>query len=185
MTTTPAAYPKAQVGRRILYTRYRDLPKTPSYPGVITGIDTDQPSAVLLIRLDGTRCNLHMRPNYEGLHYLNEIGPVPELPMGRFIPAESDSNGFYLKAGVLLAAIGEDGEALIVITDDLAKARAAAVAWAEETDLDVDYLGLDRFEAQWAVFEWMPEDAEYPWIFREDVSPDEDQAVHIYYLPAA
>jgi hypothetical protein len=137
------------------------------------------------LRLDGTRNSLYVPPNYQGLRYLDEIGPVPELPMGRFIPEASDSNGFYMQAGSLLAAIGEDGEELVIVTDDLAKAQAAATAWAKETGLDLDYLGLEDLDPRWVVFEWEPEDAECPWTVSWEASEGDDQAVHIYYLPAA
>jgi hypothetical protein len=34
------------------------------------------------------------------------------------------------------------------------------------------------------VFEWEPEDAESPWTVSWDAAEGDDQAVHIYYLPA-
>ena len=184
MTATQIVQSKAEVGRRIMLTYYRDLDTTPpvEHPGIITGILGKQADAVR-IRLDGTRCNLHAPSDYRGIRYLDEVTDVPDLPMGRFIPAESDINGFYLKAGVLVATVGEDGEDLVIITDDQTKAETAATAWAEETGLDPDY--VEDLRAQWAVFEWEPEDAESPWTVTWDASKDDDQAVHIYHLPTA
>jgi len=184
MTITTLAE-KAVVGRRVTFTYYRDLERSdvPVYPGIITGLVPDQEASVK-VRLDGTRCNLHVRPGYEGLTYLDEVVPVPGLPMGAFIPFASDQNGFYEKAGVLLAVIGEDGEDYIVVTDDIDKARAAVTAYDEEVGVDTDYVDYDRLQAYWAVFTWEPEDAECPWTVRWDAAEGDEQAVHIYYLPA-
>lgn len=179
----PTAYSKAEIGRRVAYTRYRDLPNGPERPGIITGIDPDEPGARLLVRLDGTRCNLNVRPNYEGLRYLDEVVPVPDLPMGPFAPAADDLNGFYEKAGVLLATIGEDGEDLVIVTDDPEKAREAAAAYDAEIGVDLDFVDYAAIRPKWAVFEWQPEDSESPWTVRWAAEGD-DQAVHIHYLPA-
>src|SRR5205823_1111058 len=95
---------KAVVGRRITFTYYRDLdqPGPPAYPGIITGTQPGYSGGLVArIRLDGKRSNLAIPVDYEGLTYLDEVVPVPELPMGRFIPVASDENGFYEKAGVL------------------------------------------------------------------------------------
>jgi hypothetical protein len=184
MTTTQTVYPKAEAGRRVLYTRYRDLPQGPEYPGVITSVDPDEPGASLLVRLDGTRSNLFVRPNYEGLRYLDEVGPVPELPMGRFTPVASDTNGFYETAGVLLAVIGEDGEDFVILTGDQDKAREAVTVYAAEIGMDLDFIDFGLLHPYWAVFEWEPEDAECPWTVRWDASESDDQAVHIFHLPA-
>jgi len=182
MTTTQTAHPKAEIGRRVLHTRYRDLPHGPAYPGVITSISDDQPAS-LRIRLDGTRCNLHVRPNYEGLTYLDEVTDVPALPMGRFIPVADDRHGFHAKAGVLVATVGEDGEDLVLITADLAKAREAAAAYAEEIGLDLDSVDYTDLRPEWVVFTWEPEDADSPWLMDQATEGD-DHAIHIYYLPA-
>jgi len=157
---------KAVAGRRITFTYYRDLDLAdgPTYPGIITGTEPGLSGALrALIRLDGTRSTLSIPVAYEGLTYLDEVIEVPELPMGRFLPFASDEFGFYEKAGVLVAAIGEDGEDLIVVTDDLAKARAAVTDYADWTGLDPDYVDLEDLRAKWAVFTWEPEDAECPW----------------------
>ena len=178
---------RAVVGRRVTFTYYRDLghPDVPAYPGIVTGTEPGYSGNLLaLIRLDGTRSTLSIPVTYEGITYLDEVVPVPDLPMGRFIPFASDQNGFYEKAGVLVAAIGEDGEDLIVVTDSVAKAREAVTEYAEWTGLDPDYMGLHHLRPYWAVFTWEPEDAESPWIVNWAAAEGDDQAVHIYYLPA-
>lgn len=175
----------AVVGRRIAFTYYRDLPDGPAHPGIITGRFPSQGASVNVeLRLDGMRHSLHIPPNYQGLRYLDEVVPVPALPMGRFHPFRSDSNGFWEKEGVLLAAVGEDGEDLVVITDDRDQAIAAARAYLQEVDVDLDYVDLDDIRAHWAVFEWEPEDAESPWSVRWDAEEGDDMAIRIHYLPA-
>ncbi|MFI8792633.1 hypothetical protein [Streptomyces sp. NPDC055105] len=172
-------------GRRIELTYYRDLndPAQPAHPGIITGVNADKAS--LWIRLDGTRCNLAARTDFEGLRYLDEVVPVPALPMGRFTPERSDTNGFYEKDGVLLAAIGKDREDLIVIAEGREKAIAVARAYLDDQAwVDLDYVDFDNIRAHWAVFEWEPEGAESPWTVRWDAAEGDDQAVRIHYLPA-
>lgn len=178
---------KAVVGRRITFTYYRDLDQAdrPAYPGIITGTEPGLSGALrALIRLDGTRSTLSIPVTYDGITYLDEVAPVPDLPMGRFLPFASDQNGFYEKAGVLVAAIGEDGEDLIVVTDSVDKARAALADYAAWTGLDPDSMGLHHLRPYWAVFEWEPGDAESPWTVNWAAAEGDDQAVHIYYLPA-
>jgi hypothetical protein len=179
---------KAVAGRRVTFTYYRDLEKTDAvtHPGIITGTEPGFSEGTLIarVRLDGKRSSMHIPATYEGLTYLDEIVPVPELPMGRFLPFSSDQNGFYEKADVLIAAIGEDGEDPIVVTDDLAKARAAVTDYADWTGLDPDYMGLDHLRPCWAAFTWEPEDWECPWTVNWAAAEGDDQAVHIYYLPA-
>lgn len=177
---------KAVAGRRVTFTYHRDrgLPEPPAHPGVITGTEPGASGRLLArIRLDGTRSNLHVPVDDEGLTYLDQVGPVPELPMGRFVPVPSDTNGIWEKEGVPLALIGEDGEDLILITDSAEKARTAAMAYATEVDWDLDYVDFDSLQPYWAVFEWEPEDAECPWTVSW-ASKGDAQAVHIYYLPA-
>lgn len=175
---------KAVVGRRITLTYYRDLelPEPPVHPGIITGVGEDRGS--VWIRLDGRRCNLAARPDYRGLTYLDEVVPVPKLPMGPFTPVADDENGFFEKAGVLLAAIGEDGENLILLTDNRDKAREAAYAYDTEVGVDTSCVNYDNLQPCWAVFEWQPEDSEAPWNVRWDASEGDDQAIRIHYLPA-
>lgn len=173
---------KAVVGRRIELAYGRDLKndgeKATYHPGIITEV---YPESVW-IRLDGTRCNTRARTDYEGLRYLDQVVPVPELPMGRFQPTAADMLGVW--EGVPLSTIGEDGEDLIVLTDDEDKAAKAIAAYAREVGMDLDYLGLQFLRPCWAVFEWEPEDAECPWTVNWGASEGDDQAVHIYYLPA-
>ena len=158
----------------------------PTYPGIITGTEPGYSGGLVArIRLDKKRSTLSIPVGYEGLTYLDEIVPVPDLPMGRFIPFASDENGFYDKAGVLIAAIGQDGEDLIVLTDDLDKARAAVTVYAEWTGLDPDSVDLNDLRPEWAVFEWQEEDAEYPWVVRwDDAVEGTDHAIRIHHLPA-
>lgn len=173
---------KAVVGRRILFTYYRDLnqPEPPAYPGIITSVAEDKAS--VRVRLDGKRYNLTPRTDYRGLTYLDEVVTVPALPMGRFTPTPADMLGVW--EGVPLSTIGEDGEDLILITDDPAKARAAAMAYDQEVGVHPDSADYGRLRPGWAVFEWEPEDSECPWTVRWDAAEGDDQAVHIFYLPA-
>lgn len=174
---------KAVRGRRVELAYYRDLKtagdKATYHPGIITGVDGG-----VWIRLDGTRCNLRSPADYEGLRYLDQVVPVPELPMGRFTPEPSDTNGLYEKAGVLFAAVGEDGEDWIFVTDDRDKAYEAATAYAQEVGAELDWIHAEDLMPCWAVFEWEPEDAECPWTVNWGAAEGDDQAVLIYYLPA-
>jgi|tagenome__1003787_1003787.scaffolds.fasta_scaffold20547336_2 hypothetical protein len=181
--TAPTIDARAVRGRRIELTYYRELPDGPKHPGIITRVDPAEYDNGVWIRLDGTRCNVHARHDYEGLTYLDEVMDVPELPVGRFTPAASSQFGFYEHAGVLLAAINEDGEDLIVLTGDRDKAYAAAVAYLDEIGVDPDYVRSDRLRPFWAVFEWQPEDSEMPWTVRWPAD-GEDHAVRIHYLAA-
>jgi hypothetical protein len=176
---------KAVVGRRILLTRYNDLKNGgPQQPGIITSVDSAETGGAVWIRLDGARHNVHARHDYEGLVYLDEVVEVPALPMGRFQPTPDDLLGVW--EGVPLSTVGEDGEELILLTDDREKAWQAASAYfnAFGIDIDPDYQDASDLEPCWAVFEWEPEDAEFPWTVRWDAAEGDDQAVHIYYLPA-
>lgn len=175
---------KAVIGRRVTFTYFRDMPDGPSHPGIVTGTKPGLSGGLLaLIRLDGHRSNLSIPVGYEGLTYLDEVVPVPELPMGRFTPTAGDASAIREKEGVLFAAIGEDGEDLVLITDDRDKAWKAAAAYLRGAGIDPDYVDAGDLKAKWAVFEWQPEDAECPWLVHWPVEESDDQAVHIYYLP--
>jgi hypothetical protein len=173
----------AVIGRRVEFAYYRSLhddSETLYLPGIITAI-TDDPAS-LRVRLDGQRSNLPLRPDYEGLRYLEQVVPVPDLPMGRFIPTVDDLEGVW--EGVPLCSIGEDGD-LIVLTGDRAKAIAAARTYLDEMGgVDLDYVDFDDIRAHWAVFEWQPEGAECPWLVDWDAAEGDDQAIRIHYLPA-
>lgn len=175
---------KAVVGRRITLTYYRDLPDGPKHPGIITLVTSDK--AGVMIRLDGKRYNVPARVEYEGITYLDEVVDVPALPMGRFTPTPSDDNGFLEQNGVLLSTIGEDGEDLILIVGpgQQEKAIAAASAYLDSVGVDIHYVNFDAISPHWAVFEWRAEDALSPWSVRWDAAQGDDQAVHIYHLPA-
>ena len=180
MSTTLEA--KAVVGRRITLTyRYdAELPDPPVWSGIITGVSDDKTS--LWIRPDGKRYNLAARTDYEGLTYLDEVVPVPALPMGPFVPTAADMVGVW--EGVPLSMLGEDGEDLILLTDDRDKAYAAALAYAREVLIDVEYVDKEDMRSCWAVFTWEPEDAESPWTVDWSAAEGDEKAVHIYYLPA-
>lgn len=176
---------KAVAGRRVTHTRYSDLkkPDPQAFPGIITGTEPGyNGQTVALVRLDGTRCNLHVPIDYAGLTYLDEVVPVPDLPMGRFQPTPDHMMGVW--AGVPMSTIGEDGEDLIMLTTDRDKAVAAAQAYDAEYGVHPDSADYDRMRLVWAVFEWEPEDAECPWSVRWDAAEGEDQAIRIYFLPA-
>jgi hypothetical protein len=173
----------AVVGRRVEFAYYRSLHddfETLYLPGIITAVTDDVAS--LRVRLDGQRSNLTVRPDYEGLRYLEQVVPVPELPMGRFTPTVDDLEGVW--EGVPLCSISEDGD-LIVLTGDRVKAIAAARTYLDEMGgvylEDVDF---DDIRAHWAVFEWEPEDAEFPWTVDWDAAEGDDHAIRIHYLPA-
>ncbi|WP_306317283.1 MULTISPECIES: hypothetical protein [unclassified Streptomyces] len=167
-------------GRRIVFSGFASDP-TPR-PGVITGVDGD----ALLIRLDGTRYNLRIVPDRlpatKHLHLLNEIGPVPDLPMGPFAPTADVRNAIYELDGVLYATVGEDGESLIVVTDDLDVAKTVARHHAKATDLVLDDAVLEGFEAEWSQFVWTPEGSLCPWVLMP-ASKDDEYAVHVHCLP--
>ena len=177
--TITALTEKAVVGRRITLTYYRDLERSdvPVYPGIITGLVPDQEASVR-VRLDGTRCNLHVRPGYEGLTYLDEVVPVPDLPMGRFTPTADDFGGDW--EGVPIVQC--ESEDIVILTVDQTRAAVALHAFCKDMGIDREYLPAMR--SRWAVFEWEPEDAELPWTVDWDAAEGDDQAVHIYYLPA-
>ncbi|MDX2765451.1 hypothetical protein [Streptomyces europaeiscabiei] len=187
--TTTATHPKAETGRRVEYAYHRSLiddQATLYAPGIITGTEPGYNGALLAkVRLDGQRSTLHVPVDYDGLRYLDQVTPVPDLPMGPFTPVADDANGFYERAGVLVAAIGEDGEALIILTGDRDKAFAAATAYGEQIGYDPDYVALKDLQPCWAVFEWQPEDSDSPWLVRWDAAESDDQAVRVHYLAAA
>jgi len=187
MTATQTTHPLAEVGRRIEFTFYRELGRddATAHPGVITALVPNQGASVK-IRLDGHRSSLHVPPNYEGLTYLDEIGPVPELPMGAFTPTADDFGGSF-HHGVPVCQF-EDGAAL-ALTADIEAAVAALNAYVRDMVgalyiPDIDTVTADRLQACWAVFEWEPEDSEPAWTVRWDAAEDEDHAIRIHYLPA-
>ncbi|MFF1298205.1 MULTISPECIES: hypothetical protein [unclassified Streptomyces] len=184
---TTAIDARAVPGRRILFTRFSDLDKPDAAkPGVITGLVPEQRSSVQ-IRLDGSRSTLHAPPDYQGLTYLDETGPVPDLPMGRFTPTVDEMEGEW--EGVLLCSIGEDGD-VIALTDNHEKAVRAITVYRREMagcvyDPEFDAVDPDDVKAWWAIFEWQPEDAEMPWtVHWDDDLEGTDHAIRIHHLPA-
>ena len=172
---------KAVVGRRVELALYRD--KNNYRPGIITDITSDE--SALRIRLDGTRYNIPTRTDPPYLRYLDEIvTPVPALPMGPFLPEASNANGFWEHNGVLWTTIGEDGDELLLLTDDRDKAVDAAMGYLNAAQVDVACVHFDSMRPLWAVFEWQPEDAEMPWLVRWDAAEGDEHAIRIHYLPA-
>ncbi|MEW2266924.1 hypothetical protein [Streptomyces sp. NPDC047868] len=170
---------KPVVGRRILFTRYSDLPDGPRHPGVIAEIVPTQ-GASLKIRLDGRRSNLHVPPDYQGLTYLDETGPVPPLPMGRFHPSVDELEGEW--QGVPVCSISEDGD-IVLLTTDRQKAVTAATAYLKDAWVDLDFVHWDGLVLRWAYFEWQPEDSDTDW-YMHWCSEADHQAIQLYYLPA-
>lgn len=179
MTQTPAATLRAEavVGRRVEFAYHRDL--TTYLPGIITAL-TDDPAS-LRVRLDGRRTNLACCADYDGLRYLDEVVPVPNLPMGVFTPTVQDFGGIAY-AGVPVCEL--DDEDIVILTADPVAARAALFAYCNGQDIDPEYGDEELLLATWAVFEWQPEDAESPWHVTFDAQ-GVDGAVQIHYLPAA
>lgn len=175
--TTATLHPMDQAGRRVEFA-FRSDPDR-HLPGVITGIDTTQHKPVLKVRLDGTRSNLHVQADYDGLRYLDSLGPVPELPMGRFRPTAADLAGAW--AGVPVCQF--EDEDVIVLTADRGAALRAITAYCTDMDWDMEFESLDCLVARWVVFEWQPEDAEGPWLMYFAAEGD-DMALQIHYLPA-
>lgn len=179
--TTPTIHPKVEPGRRVMFTRYSDLgkPGRPETPGVITGLMPEQGASVRL-RLDGRRSSLYVRPDFEGLRYLDETGPVPELPMGRFRPTPDDLEGVW--EGVPVCSISEDGD-IVLLTLDREQAVKAATAYLTDAWVDLDFVHWDDLVLRWAYFEWQPEDSDMAW-FMHWCDQGDDQAIQLYYLPA-
>ncbi|NUS82719.1 MAG: hypothetical protein HOY75_08195 [Streptomyces sp.] len=173
---------KAVRGRRVTYA----YPNTRQpHPGVITNTQTIDGNLVALVRLDGTRSNLHLPADQENLTYLDQVGPVPDLPMGRFQPDSSHPGFDFQYEGVLVCSFEDDDAA--AVTGDPAKAQAALAAFLREywdyEDEGVIRDQLKRMDRQWVVFEWQPEDAEYAWMLNP-AAEDDDQAVQVHYLYA-
>jgi hypothetical protein len=189
MSGTTTLEDLAVTGRRVLFTYYRELGDGPEHPGIITGTeDGDSGALRVLVRIDGTRSPLSVPADYEGLTYLPDVVDVPALPMGPFTPTANEANGFFEHDGVLLTAVGEDGEDVVVLTDDEDKALEAAIGYGPELGFDSDYF-TDIFDPRdakprWVVFEWQLEDAECPWLMNTAAEGD-PHAVHIYYLPTS
>lgn len=174
---------QAVVGRRITFTYYRDLKQDapPAHPGIITGLVPNQ-GASLRIRLDGRRSTLRIPPDYQGLRYLDEITAVPEVPMGRFQPTPDDLEGLW--EGVPVCSISEDGDIVLLTTDRDAAVRAATAYLTKCADVDLADVDFGDLELRWAYFEWQPEDTDEADWFQYWTSEGDDQAIHLYFLPA-
>ncbi|MFE1612697.1 hypothetical protein ACLQ17_25650 [Streptomyces sp. DT197] len=155
----------AEPGRRVII-------KGRNAPGVITATD----EGVLMVRVDGTRCSQPVLQG--GLQLLDEIGPVPALPKGPFLPTAE-----LLKAEVFggVAVVELDGGDLLALDGD--PVRAAAAMRAHERSYDRPLYGLvaEKMQARWVVFVWEPEGAECEWVV-EDVEAGTEQAVQVRYV---
>lgn len=186
MTDITADLPAEAIpGRRVSFTYHRDLHHPDADQlGVITAIELGQ-RAALRIRLDGSRSNLHVFPDYEGLRYLDDVGPVPELPMGRFQPGPGNPGMDYVYGGVVVVEF-EDGD-MVAITADRAKAEAAVATYLREQsgiedEADIRGALADLLERRVA-FEWEPEDAECAWLMNP-ADEDDTEAARVHYMPA-
>lgn len=184
MTTTETRHPKAEAGRRVTYEFYN---ARKPHPGVITRTKTTgNGDLIALVRLDGQRSSMHVPVDLDGLTYLDEIGPVPELPMGRFQPNLQHPGIDWEYDGVIVVRF-EEGD-LAAITADRAKAEAAVATFLRERDGIEDESDISdelaELKPQWAVFEWEPEDAECAWLMNYATEND-DQALQVHYLPSS
>jgi hypothetical protein len=175
----------AVVGRRVEYRVHRSTvdDRADVYaPGVVTFAA----DPIVKIRLDGQRSSIAMRADCDGLRYLDEVGPVPALPMGRFQPDTRQPGIDWAHDGVLVVEFDEGDMA--AITGDRDKAEAAVATYLRE------HCGIDdettisdelaELKPQWVVFEWQPEDAECAWLMNCAGRGDE-QALQVHYLPTA
>ncbi|HEY9408467.1 MAG TPA: hypothetical protein VIP77_02705 [Jiangellaceae bacterium] len=182
---TTAIHLKAEVGRRVEYRVHRSTvdDRADVYtPGVITFAA----DPVVWVRLDGQRSNLQLRADHDGLRYLDEVGPVPALPMGRFQPGTQHPAIDWAYDGVLVVEFDEGDMA--AITGDRQKAEAAIATYLrEQCGIDDETAISDELaelKPQWVVFEWEPEDAECAWLMNCAEQGDE-QALQVHYLPTA
>lgn len=181
-TPTPVLPAEAVVGRHVEFS-YRREPGT-WHPGIITALEPGYDGDLLAcVRIDGTRYTLRVPTSSPRLRYLEQVTDVPALPMGPFTPTADPRNGIYALDGVLYAAIGEDGEDLVVVTGDLEVAKQVARQHAADAEWDLDETALEGFRPEWAQFVWEPEDAESRWVWTP-ASKGNEHAVHAYYLPA-
>ncbi|QBJ94460.1 hypothetical protein D0Z67_29260 (plasmid) [Streptomyces seoulensis] len=180
MTATPPTT-QAIEGRRVTL-NYTNNPKT--HPGVITRTETTTNGVLLtLVRLDGHRSSIAIPADHDGLRYLNEVGPIPDLPMGRFQPSTRHPAMDWEYDGVIVLEF-EDGD-IAAITGDRIKAVAAVATYLRERhDLDETAIGKELVELKLkeVVFEWEPEGAECAWLMQwADRDPE---ALPVHYLPS-
>lgn len=172
---------KAVVGRRILFNH---ASRGPDQPAIITRLKAKEEGfgAGFFIRLDGERSQTWVPEKFVWrVTYLDEVVPVPALPMGRFQPTVNEVDGEW--EGVLVCTVTEDGDILLLTTDRKAAVRAATACFTEY-GIDLDYVNFDSMVPRCAVFTWQPENAETEWTVRWDAREGDDQAVHVYHLPA-
>jgi hypothetical protein len=182
--TTELQQPQVETGRRVTYEFYN---ARKPHPGVITGTKTtDNGDVIALVRLDGQRSSMHVPVDLEGLQLLGEVGPVPELPMGRFQPSLQHPGIDWEYDGVIVVQF-EEGD-LAALTGDRAKAEAAVATYLrEQCGIDDEAAITDELaelKPQWVVFEWEPEDTECAWLMNYAAEGD-DQALQVHYLPFA
>lgn len=167
---------KAVVGRRIVHDHAAYGKKL---PGIITRLN-DGEAGGFFVRLDGQRSSFFVPAKFvDRVTFLDQVvDPVPELPMGRFHPTVDDFGGDW--EGIPVCSL--ESEDIIILTTDQDRADAALRAFCKDMWIDHEY--LPTMQSRWAVFEWEPEDADIPWTVRWDAAEGDDQAVHIYHLPA-
>jgi hypothetical protein len=180
-STSP--HPKAEIGRRVTIS----YAGNPAHPGVITGTGTAAGGGPLVrVRLDGQRSSLVIPADHEGLRYLAQVGPVPQLPMGRFQPSTQHPGFDYEHRGVLVVEF-DDGDMAAIAADRNEAEVAIAAYLREQCGIDDEAAVRDELaelKPQWAVFEWEPEDAECAWLMHT-AAEDDDQALRVHYLPTA
>jgi hypothetical protein len=98
--------------------------------------------------------------------------------MGRFHPTADDFGGDWEGVPVFQC----ESEDIVILTGDQLRATVALDAFCQDMGIDREY--LPAMQLRWAVFEWEPEDADYPWTVRWDAAESDAQAIRIHYLPA-
>jgi hypothetical protein len=164
--------PLAVVGRRIEFA-YRSARDT-WLPGIVTEVNPPH----ILIRLDGKRSTIQMPASHHRLRYTDTVIPVPDLPMGRFVPTGADMHGRF--AGVPVTEF-EDGD-IVLVTGDREAAIKALAEYCAYVGMEFVDLDLDSLEAVWRTFEWQPEDAEHQWVMSTAAEGDH-MALLVHYLP--
>ena len=165
--------PKAEVGLHVIY-RHPDLDT--DLPGIIALIEEGN---LLRVHLDGHRRLVTVTDTSERLTCLETSGELPPpVPVGRFRPIPEETNG--VRAGVPVAVV--DGNSLILFTDGLEAAVAAATAFLPDMGFDPATVDWTLLEPRWVVFDWPEDTSTFAWTHAWGVETD-DQAIPVHYLP--